>query len=225
VDCRFPYEYEGGHIAGAVNVNTWDALESYFLDTPRQGKTVVIFHCEYSAHRAPRLFEPTLSKLTNRALHLRNRDRHLNMHQYPKLHYPEIYILQGGYSGFFAHHKERCQPQNYVAMQDERHKATCAREMRNFGKNTKMIRTQSFTYGITASANATSSGFTVNTSMMGVAATGMMEQADEDETMNTEDDTFEGIESRIASGAGTNWGTRRLPTASKSFTARRAVSY
>jgi len=88
-----------------------------------------------------------------------------------------------------------------------------------------MIRTQSFTYGITASANATSSGFTVNTSMMGVAATGMMEQADEDETMNTEDDTFEGIESRIASGAGTNWGTRRLPTASKSFTARRAVSY
>jgi hypothetical protein len=56
VDCRFPYEYEGGHIAGAVNVNTWDALETYFLESPKQGKTVVIFHCEYSAHRAPRLF-------------------------------------------------------------------------------------------------------------------------------------------------------------------------
>jgi len=61
VDCRFPYEFEGGHIAGAVNVNTWDALESYFLDQPRQGKIVVIFHCEYSAHRAPRLFGPFLN--------------------------------------------------------------------------------------------------------------------------------------------------------------------
>jgi hypothetical protein len=150
------------------------------------------------------------------------------MHQYPKLHYPEIYILQGGYSGFFAHHKERCEPQNYVAMQDERHKATCAREMRNFGKITRMSRTQSFTYGTTATATATAStsGFTTSTSMMGVAATAMMEQTDEDETMNTEDDTFEGIESRMALGAGTNWsGSRRLPTTSKSFTARRAVSY
>src|SRR5271170_1369724 len=63
VDCRFPYEFEGGHIAGAVNVNTWDALESYFLDTPPEGKVVVIFHCEYSAHRAPRLYflHPTSS--------------------------------------------------------------------------------------------------------------------------------------------------------------------
>ena len=58
VDCRFPYEFEGGHIAGAVNVNTWEALESFFLEQPRQGRVVVIFHCEYSAHRAPRLFAP-----------------------------------------------------------------------------------------------------------------------------------------------------------------------
>lgn len=140
------------------------------------------------------------------------------MHQYPKLHYPEIYILQGGYSGFFAHYKERCEPQSYVAMQDERHKATCAREMRNFGKNTKLIRTQSFTYGISAAGN-NNMGFT----------TGMMEQQlqqqDEDETMNTEDDTFEGIESRIA--AGTNSGVRRVPTntAKSFFPARRTVSY
>jgi hypothetical protein len=143
------------------------------------------------------------------------------MHQYPKLHYPEIYILQGGYSGFFTHYKERCEPQNYVAMQDERHKATCAREMRNFGKNTKLIRTQSFTYGITA-ATTTNNGF----AMMSVAATGMMEQ-EEDETMNMEDDTFEGIESRI-SAASTGMlgsGHRRVPSTKSIFPARRAVSY
>jgi hypothetical protein len=143
------------------------------------------------------------------------------MHQYPKLHYPEIYILQGGYSGFFAQYKERCEPQNYVAMQDERHKATCAREMRNFGKNTKLIRTQSFTYGIPAT-NATTNGF----GMMNVAATGMMEQ-EEDETMNTEDDTFEGIESRltIPNGGMMSSGHRRVPSTKSIFPARRAVSY
>jgi hypothetical protein len=164
------------------------------------------------------LYKPNL---INSALHLRNRDRHLNMHQYPKLHYPEIYILQGGYSGFFTHHKERCEPQNYVAMQDERHKATCAREMRNFGKNTKLIRTQSFTYGITATT-ASTNGF----GMMSVAATGMMEQ-EEDETMNTEDDTFEGIESRLtmASGGMMSSGHRRVPSSKSIFTTRRAVSY
>jgi hypothetical protein len=134
------------------------------------------------------------------------------MHQYPKLYYPEIYILQGGYSGFFSHYKERCEPQSYVAMQDERHKATCAREMRNFGKNTKLIRTQSFTYGINA-ATTTTTGFNA------------MGQQDDDETMNTEDDTFEGIESRIA--VGTNSGVRPVPTstAESFFLSRRAVSY
>ena len=153
------------------------------------------------------LFSFRISAYQFRALHLRNRDRHLNMHQYPKLYYPEIYILQGGYSGFFEHYKERCEPQSYVAMQDERHKVACAREMRNFGKNVKLGRTQSFTYGITT-ATITAQG----------------EPQDEDETMNTEDDTFEGIESRIS--AGTNSGVKRLPSNFKSFLpARRAVSY
>jgi hypothetical protein len=164
----------------------------------------------------------TVIDLLLRALHLRNRDRHINMHQYPKLHYPEIYILQGGYSGFFAHFKERCEPQNYVAMQDERHKATCAIGMRNFGKGAKLIRTQSFTYGINAATSTTN-----NNCFMGmggaVSSTTTIEQQDDDDTMNTEDDTFEGIESRIT---GTNSGHRRVPSTTRtSFTARRAVSY
>jgi M-phase inducer tyrosine phosphatase len=150
-------------------------------------------------------------KTDTRALHLRNRDRHLNMHQYPKLHYPEIYILQGGYSGFFAHHKGRCEPQNYVAMQDERHKDACAREMRNFGKNPKLIRTQSYTYGVSATNQA--------------SVFSMMDSQDEDETMNTEDDTFEGIENKVLTTSNAN--VRRMPlNTSKLFLpGRRSVSY
>ena len=64
VDCRFPYEYEGGHVEGAFNINTIDALHSQFflfdnnaqLCTPIK-RNLIIFHCEYSAHRAPRMYE------------------------------------------------------------------------------------------------------------------------------------------------------------------------
>ena len=53
VDCRFEYEYDGGHIEGAVNVNSKEALAKKLFDTPLSEKTLLIFHCEYSAHRAP----------------------------------------------------------------------------------------------------------------------------------------------------------------------------
>jgi len=56
VDCRFEYEFEGGHIAGATNINSIDILEEKFFTEPQEDKRqVIIFHCEYSAHRAPRM--------------------------------------------------------------------------------------------------------------------------------------------------------------------------
>ena len=53
VDCRFEYEYSGGHIEGAVNVNSKEELAAKLFGTPLSEKTLLIFHCEYSAHRAP----------------------------------------------------------------------------------------------------------------------------------------------------------------------------
>ena len=66
IDCRFDYEYEGGHIKGAANINTTAEIEEFLLgenakkpspscsgDTAK--KTVVIFHCEFSCKRAPTL--------------------------------------------------------------------------------------------------------------------------------------------------------------------------
>ena len=66
IDCRFDYEYNGGHVPGAININTTAQLEEYFLGatvekpTPSVSgeggpKHVVIFHCEFSAKRAPTL--------------------------------------------------------------------------------------------------------------------------------------------------------------------------
>lgn len=53
VDCRFEYEYEGGHIDGAVNYNGKDELSHELFKTTSDGTTLIIFHCEYSVHRAP----------------------------------------------------------------------------------------------------------------------------------------------------------------------------
>lgn len=52
VDCRFEYEYEGGHIQGALNYNDKEQLAQQ-LFAEAQSNTLIIFHCEYSNHRAP----------------------------------------------------------------------------------------------------------------------------------------------------------------------------
>ncbi len=53
VDCRFEYEYEGGHIQGAVNYNDKELLAKNLFQVQSPSNTLLIFHCEYSAHRAP----------------------------------------------------------------------------------------------------------------------------------------------------------------------------
>lgn len=137
VDCRFEYEYEGGHIDGAVNYNDKELLCSQLFDTQLPGRTLLIFHCEYSAHRAPIM-----------ARYIRKQDRSNNAEYYPRLTYPEVYILDGGYSGFFAEHRDRCFPQNYVEMGAKEHAFTCEREMGRLKQNrSKLSRAQTFAFG------------------------------------------------------------------------------
>lgn len=137
VDCRFEYEFEGGHIDGAVNYNDKEHLASQLFENALPGKTLLIFHCEYSAHRAPIM-----------ARHIRKQDRTANVEHYPKLTYPEVYLLEGGYSAFFAEHRGRCFPQNYVEMDDKDHAYTCEREMGRLRQNrSKLSRAQTFAFG------------------------------------------------------------------------------
>ncbi|EQL00916.1 rhodanese-like domain-containing protein [Ophiocordyceps sinensis CO18] len=136
IDCRFEYEYDGGHIQGAVNHNDKELLASQLLQTPMAGKTLLIFHCEYSAHRAPLM-----------ARHIRSEDRTVNAEHYPRLTYPEVYILDGGYSSFFAEHRGRCFPPEYVEMSDEKHQRTCEREMGRLKTRKGLGRAQTFAFG------------------------------------------------------------------------------
>jgi M-phase inducer tyrosine phosphatase len=137
IDCRFEYEFEGGHIDGAINYNDKEELADKLFEASLPGKTLLIFHCEYSAHRAPIM-----------ARHVRKQDRTTNAEHYPKLTYPEVYILDGGYSAFFTEHRERCFPQNYVEMDAKEHAYTCEREMGKLRHNrNKLSRAQTFAFG------------------------------------------------------------------------------
>lgn len=54
IDCRFEYEYEGGHIDGALNFCEKEQLaDRLFANVSGTTNTLLILHCEYSAHRAP----------------------------------------------------------------------------------------------------------------------------------------------------------------------------
>lgn len=111
IDCRYPYEFIGGHIKGALNLHQEDQVEDFLLKTPilsscPDKRVVIIFHCEFSSERGPRMCR-----------FVRERDRAMN--EYPKLHYPELYILKGGYKDFYHEFKPQCEPESYVPMHHE----------------------------------------------------------------------------------------------------------
>ncbi|KAJ7273554.1 hypothetical protein B0H12DRAFT_1228402 [Mycena haematopus] len=156
IDCRFDYEFNGGHIRGAVNLNQKGDLEEFFLRTslkkPKPSvsgdsgrKTILVFHCEFSAKRAP-----TFAK------HLRAKDRALNNHVYPRIHYPELYILEGGYCQYYKSSSSRCLPQAYVTMDDPTHTASRDGGLDQLRK-TKFGRHKSYTYGDASGLTKTSS--------------------------------------------------------------------
>lgn len=144
IDCRFPYEFNGGHITGAINcppsekLMLMDWLFSSEHGVTRQGPTVLIMHCEFSQCRAPRLatdvFRQYIGLGINTGL--------------------EVYVMKGGYSEFFRHHPQWCDPLGYVPMHDhrafdhqhhdvhfdvdafcEKHSMSSQKERRTFGGN------------------------------------------------------------------------------------------
>ena len=139
VDSRYPYEYEGGHIRDARNLYTREKLYEEFLGanaaSSRQlvgaennnKRTIVVFHCEFSSERGPNLLR-----------FLRNQDRDANRDAYPRLFYPELYLLEGGYKAFYETHAGYCEPTAYKPMLHADH----VQDLKHFRAKTKTWETQ-----------------------------------------------------------------------------------
>jgi len=80
------------------------------------------------------------------AKQLRAKDRALNNHIYPKIHYPEVYILEGGYCEYFKASGHRCEPPSYVSMDDPNHADSRREDLDQFRK-AKFGRHKSYAYG------------------------------------------------------------------------------
>lgn len=82
-----------------------------------------------------------------RAKFVRHEDRKQNCHRYPQLSYPEVYILDGGYSSFFESHRTRCVPQSYLRMDAKEHERSCERGLNKLRQRSKLNRAQTFAFG------------------------------------------------------------------------------
>lgn len=88
LDCRFDYEYFGGHLVGAIKCETRQDIENVFTKYEHDVEKAFLIHCEFSICRAPRAanYLACLYKFyTGRS--------------------PKIYVMKGGYSKFYREHK------------------------------------------------------------------------------------------------------------------------
>ena len=130
IDCRYPYEYEGGHIKGAVNIWSQQTMSQVFDELVSSAgfrHSTIIFHCEFSSERGPKM-----------ARFLRQLDRDYNKASYPQLCYPEIYLLEGGYKAFYHQHQSHCELPGYTPMDDPDFRS----ELKYFRSKSKAMKVQ-----------------------------------------------------------------------------------
>jgi len=147
LDCRYPYEFKGGHITGAKSWHTSEFVKERIesvkdsMPTPvnPNKRNILIFHCEFSAERGPR----------NQRL-LRENDRCINNGNYPALHFPELYLLKGGYKAFYEKFPEFCVPKRYIQMSDPDFSSemrACRARSKTWAEENRLSRSKTGHYG------------------------------------------------------------------------------
>uniref|UniRef100_K1RBD4 M-phase inducer phosphatase n=1 Tax=Magallana gigas TaxID=29159 RepID=K1RBD4_MAGGI len=128
VDCRYPYEYNGGHVPGAISAHRPEDIPSILsqhksMRTAASDKRhIVIFYCEFSSERGPRMCR-----------NVRKADRDLNKDSYPFLNFPEIYVMHNGFKDFYQTHQNLCEPMGYTPMLHKDH----SDDLRHFRSKSK----------------------------------------------------------------------------------------
>lgn len=118
-DCRYDYEFKGGHIPGARLIETKQSLIDVYnqYKNADNSKRLLIFHCEFSANRGPKAWSC-----------FRDWDRKSNVAVCPKLSFPHTYVMEGGYRSFFKFYSGYCEPRSYRSMMDVAYQSVCRRK-------------------------------------------------------------------------------------------------
>ena len=151
IDCRFQYEYDGGHIRGAEWLTDHTDLDGLLAPSmqqhsqspspsPRAAATTAATASTTAtaAERAGPLLECVIlhcefsrhrAPSVYRAV--RRRDRELNgIERFPSLYLPELYVMHSGYASFHSSHPQLCEPESgaYVSMLDRRYQYELKRD-------------------------------------------------------------------------------------------------
>jgi rhodanese-related sulfurtransferase len=123
IDARFDYEFNGGHIRGALHVPTKATMVEAFeflLTQVNPATCLLVFHCEFSSSRGPAMAREWRSYDRKRIVSAGGGYRA------DEVTFPFRAILEGGYSRCFAELSESVRnlfEGGYVPMHAEKHKS------------------------------------------------------------------------------------------------------
>ncbi|KAL0237585.1 hypothetical protein PCE1_000979 [Barthelona sp. PCE] len=138
IDCRYPYEFEGGHIAGAHHIWKKDELHDFFENGEIDSEWLLVFHCEYSQKRGPKTLK-TFIDLDRRTC--------TEFSEFGLQKFEHCGILEGGYRRFYELYPEHCNG-GYITQDDgefEQIAHCCDREHHS---SYRILRSNSFSNGI-----------------------------------------------------------------------------
>lgn len=164
IDCRYPFEYEAGHIRDALNAPSAafveDLLPMCGIDGVPGSNVIVVFHCEYSSHRGPKALSyfrgvdaARCARATQNVLLSRSRSSpRMRRSPRPSLSYPHTYLLSKGYRYLYLNYirhlsvneQERfCNPVGYVSMFDTSYQEELMAAQARYPDVTQPLRTRS----------------------------------------------------------------------------------
>ena len=156
LDCRFAYEFDGGHIPSAINITSFAQLEDILFSASiiestssaageadngagagtASRRTCLVFHCEFSQSRAPQYFS-SLRRLNESSLATYTADSSsaavplCPTQLLSSCPYPDMYVMEGGYRRWVEEYSDLCEPAGgYVEMRDRRWREECGRGLK-----------------------------------------------------------------------------------------------
>lgn len=143
LDCRYEYEYNGGHIKGAISLRPPNIVDKVhdllFKRFPRlcersrevcmaseTSDMLILVYCEFSRVRGPMGYKIISSM-----------DR--SFFKYPCYKYKNLFLIKGGYRKFYERHSDLCTPCGYVKMNDEKYAGELEKCLEEYEREKAMI--------------------------------------------------------------------------------------